>query len=70
MVSAAKLCMLKLVPKLKTNKSLKLLLADMKANCSLLMRLEMAGIAQNKYKIGNGKDGRKKKILFSLCVPQ
>ena len=50
MVSTAKLYMLKLVPKLKTNKSSKLLLADMKANSSILMRLEMAGIAQNKQK--------------------
>ena len=40
--------MLKLVPKLKTNKSMKLLLADMKANSSILMRLEMVGMAQNK----------------------
>ena len=50
MVSTVKLYMLKLVPKLKTNKSLKLLLVDMKANSSILMRLEMAGIAQNKQK--------------------
>ena len=39
--------MLKLVPKSKTSKSLKLLLADKKANSSILMRLEMAGMAQN-----------------------
>ena len=42
MVSTAKMYMLKSVPKLKTNKSLKLLLVDMKANCSIPMRLEMA----------------------------
>ena len=34
--------MLNLVPKLKTNKLLKFLLVDMKANSSILMRLEMA----------------------------
>ena len=38
----------KLVPKLKTNKLLKLLLANMKANSSIFLRLGMAGIAQNK----------------------
>ena len=42
--------MLKLVPNLKTNKSLKLLLVDKKVNGSMLMRLTMAGIAQNKEK--------------------
>ena len=51
MVSTAKLCMLKLVPKLKTNKSLKLLLVDIKANSSILMRLKMSGMAQNKAKM-------------------
>ena len=51
MVSTAKLCILKLVPKLKTNKSLKLLLVDIKANSSILMRLKMAGMAQNKAKM-------------------
>ena len=40
--------MLKLVPNLKTNKSLKLLLVDKKVNGSMLMRLTMAGIPQNK----------------------
>ena len=50
MVGRAKLYMLKLVPKLKTNKSLKLLIADMKANSSMLMRLEMARISQKKQK--------------------
>ena len=40
--------MLKLVPKLKTNKSLKLLLVDLEANSSILMRLAIAGMAQNK----------------------
>ena len=42
--------MLKLVSKLKTNKSMKLLLIDMKANSSILMRLEMAEMAQNNEK--------------------
>ena len=50
MASTAKLYMFKLVPKLKTNKSLKLLPVDMKINASILMRLEMAGVAQNKQK--------------------
>ena len=50
MVSTAKLYMLKLVPKLKTNKLLKLLLVDMKANSSIFMTLEMAWMAQNKQK--------------------
>ena len=44
----AKIQMLKLVPMLNINKTLKLLLADIKANSSVLMRLEMAGMAQNK----------------------
>ena len=43
-------CWFQLVSKLKTNKSLKLLLVDIKANSSILMRLEMAGMAQNKQK--------------------
>ena len=50
MVSTAELYMLQLVPKLKTNKSLKLLLVDMKANSSIFMRLEIAGMAQSKQK--------------------
>ena len=50
MVSTAKLYMLNLVPKLKTNKLLKLLLVDMKANSSIFMTLEMAWMAQNKQK--------------------
>ena len=50
MVSTVKLYMLKLVPKLKTNKSLKSLLVDTKTNSSILMRLEIAGMAQNKQK--------------------
>ena len=50
MVSTAKLHMLKLVFKFKTNTSLKLLLADMKANSRILTRLEMAEMAQNKQK--------------------
>ena len=37
--------MLKLFPKLKTNKSLKLLLVDIKANSSIPMRFEMARMA-------------------------
>ena len=43
-------CQFQLFPKLKTTKSLKLLLVDIKANSSILMRLEMAGMAQNKQK--------------------
>ena len=51
MVSTAKLQMLvQLVPKLKTNKSLKLLLVDTKVNSSILMSLEMTGMPQNKQK--------------------
>ena len=46
MVNAAKLYMLKLVPKLKTNKLLKLLLVDGKTNNSIFMRFDMAGMAQ------------------------
>ena len=42
MVSTARLYML------KTSKSSKLLLVDLKANSSILMRLEMTGIPQNK----------------------
>ena len=44
----AKIQMLMLVPMLNINKTLKLLLVDIKANSSVLMRLEMAGMAQNK----------------------
>ena len=40
--------MLELVPQLKTKKLLKLELVDMKENSSILMRLEMTGMAQNK----------------------
>ena len=50
MVNAAKMCVLKLIPKSKSNRSLKLLLVYMKANNSILMRLEMPGVAQNKRK--------------------
>ena len=50
MVSTVKLHMLKLVFKFKTNTSLKLLLADMKANSRILTRLEMPEMAQNKQK--------------------
>ena len=42
--------LVQLVPKLKTNKSLELPLVDVKENSSILMRLEMARIAQNKQK--------------------
>ena len=48
MVSRAKLYVLKLVPKLKTNKSLKSLLNNLKANRSTVMRLEIAEIKQAK----------------------
>ena len=48
MVSTGKLYMLKLVP--KTNKSLKLLLVGMRVNSSILMRLVMTMMAQNKQK--------------------
>ena len=44
----SEIILLKLVLKLKTNKLLKLLLVEMKANNSLLMRMEMAGMTQNK----------------------
>lgn len=44
MVSTAKVYMLKLFPKSKTNKSMKLLLADMKFNSSILMKLEIVGV--------------------------
>ena len=39
-----------LVPTLKKNKLLKLLLVDMRANSRILMRLEMAGMVQYKQK--------------------
>ena len=42
--------MLKLVLTLKTNKSLKLLLVDMKVNNSIVVTLEMARMAENKQK--------------------
>ena len=44
---------------LKINKSLKLLLVDIKVNSSILKRLEMAGMAQNKQK-----------CLIFIVVPQ
>ena len=50
MVRTAKLYMLKLISKLKINKLLKLLLVDMKANSSILMRVEWEGMTQNKQK--------------------
>lgn len=43
-VSAAKVYMLQLFPKLKTNKPMKLLLAAMKVNSSILIKLEMVGM--------------------------
>ena len=43
-------CQFQVVPKLKTNKSLKLILVDIKANSSIIMKLAMAGVAQNKQK--------------------
>ena len=46
MVTTAKLYMLKSVSKLKTNKSLKLLLVESKANSSILLRLGIAWMAQ------------------------
>ena len=46
----AEIYKLKLIPKLKTKKSLKLLLVDMKSNSRILMRLEMAGMTQRKQK--------------------
>ena len=52
MISRAKLYTLQLVPKLKTNRLLKPLLVDMKANSSILsilMRLKMAGISKNTF---------------------
>ena len=48
-------CYIQLVPILKTNKTLKLLPVDMKANSSILMRLEMTGMVKTS-----------KKALFSL----
>ena len=50
MVNIAKTYILKLVSKLKRKKLLKLELVDMKENSSILMRLEMTGMAQNKPK--------------------
>ena len=47
MVIIVKLYMLKLVPILKSSK---LLLVDMKADSSVLKRLKMAGMTQNKQK--------------------
>ena len=43
-------CYFQLFPKLKTNKLLLLLLVNTKANSSILMRLEMVEMAQNKQK--------------------
>ena len=41
---------LKLAPTLKTNNSLKILLIGMKANSSILMKLEIGEMPQNKQK--------------------
>ena len=46
MVSTAKIYTLKLVPKLKLNKSLKLVLVDMESNNSILMQKDMTGMAK------------------------
>ena len=47
MFNAPKMYLVKLIPKSKSSKSLKLLIVDMKAINSIFMRLEMAGTAQN-----------------------
>ena len=65
MVSTAKIYMLKLVPKLKTKKLLKLELVDMKENSSILMRLEMTGMAQNKLISKNFRCGPSLELLIS-----
>ena len=59
MVCTAKVYMLKLVPKLKTKKSLNFLPVHMKANSSTFMRLEMTWMEQNKQK-----------CLIFIVVPQ
>ena len=43
LVSTAEIYTLKLVPKLKSNELLKLMLLDMKVNSSILIRLEWQG---------------------------
>ena len=50
MVIKVKIQMFKLNPMLKSNKALKLLLVEMKANSSMLMGFEIAKIVQNKQK--------------------
>ena len=65
MVSTAKTYMLKLVSKLKTKKLLKLELVDMKENNSILMRLEMRRMAQNKQKSKNFHCGPSLESLMS-----
>lgn len=50
MVIKVKIQIFKLNPMLKSNKALKLLLVEMKANSSMLMGLEIARIVQNKQK--------------------
>ena len=59
MLSTTKSYMLKLVPKLKTNKSLKLLLPDIKPNTSIYT-----------YMIGNGMvDTKQAKMPYFQCGP-
>ena len=65
MVNIAKTYMLKLVSKLKRKKLLKLELVDMKENSSILMRLEMRGMAQNKQKSKNFHCGPSLESLMS-----
>ena len=50
MVNPAKIYISKLVPKSKSNKSLKLLLVDMKASSSMLVRSEITGITKTKQR--------------------
>ena len=50
MVIKVKIQIFKLNPMLKSNKALKVLLVEMKANSSMLMGLEIARIVQNKQK--------------------
>ena len=59
MLRTTKSYMLKLVPKLKINKSLKLLLADIKVNTNIYT-----------YMIGNDMDGTKQaKMPYFQCGP-
>ena len=65
MVNIVKTYMLKLVSKSKRKKLLKLELVDMKENSSILMRLEMRGMAQNKQKSKNFHCGPSLESLMS-----